>query len=113
MRVALIVVLLTLCRSFGRYEFFSPPLLKLSRISKTSNGPPTYDLEVASSDCTRESVAVTEVPLPSFEVMLKRPPEFRMRWDPPSASCGKYNAEPVNGRDKSATDVLVSSASPR
>ena len=85
MRVALIVVLLTLCRSFGRYEFFSPPLLKLSRISKTSNGPPTYDLEVASSDCTRESVAVTEVPLPSFEVMLKRPPEFRMRWDIPES----------------------------
>jgi len=64
----------------------SAPLLKLSRFSKTSNGPSEpYDLEVASSDCTRGSVAVTEVPLPRFEVMLKRPPEFAMRWDIPDS----------------------------
>jgi hypothetical protein len=44
-----------------------------------------YDLDVASTDCTRGSVAVTEVPLPSFEVMLKRPPEFLIRSDIPDS----------------------------
>src|SRR5262245_20754579 len=77
---------------------FSVPLLKLSTLSTTTNAnsrSEPYDLDVASTDCIRGSVAVTEVPLPGLEVILKRPPEFLIRSDIPDSPNPRFVIDPI------------------